>query len=66
MPGYNKTGPQGAGSKTGRGQGDCGNTNDSNDGQYGAGQGRGYKQGQGNPFQNSSCIVCEFPGKYGL
>lgn len=42
MPGFNQTGPQGAGPMTGRGQGGCGNRNMTE-----AGAGTGYGAGYG-------------------
>ena len=42
MPGFNQTGPQGAGPMTGRGQGACGNRN-----MTGAGAGTGTAYGAG-------------------
>ncbi|MBN2890490.1 MAG: DUF5320 domain-containing protein [Bacteroidales bacterium] len=48
MPNNDKTGPEGKGAKTGRGLGNCDDSNNSNRGFFGRGRGRGNGNGQGN------------------
>ena len=43
MPGLDKTGPEGKGSRTGRGMGKCNSENDSGVRPFGRGAGRGRK-----------------------
>jgi len=55
MPGFNGTGPQGAGSMTGRGMGNCGNGQGQGFGRgFGRGIGRGFGRGLGRIFDFSN------------
>jgi len=50
MPALNGTGPQGAGSMTGRGMGTCGSGQGMNQQRFGFGCGRGMRRGLGRYF----------------
>lgn len=48
MPGFDRTGPEGKGSQTGRGMGKCNPENNSSEGiQFGRGLGRGFGRNSG-------------------
>jgi hypothetical protein len=60
MPGFNRTGPKGAGPRTGRGLGYCGNTTDNLTFGFGRslGRGRGFGgRGRGFGWRNRFCAV---------